>query len=211
MRDIPVFTTENGAASLVLKEIPYSGTAYVTIRSTLSLEKMLEDCVGFCKAAGATQVLATGHCDLEKYPIYAEIKQMRCKQLDWKTDAVLVPVTADTLNTWQEIYNRKMVNVPTAAHMSVNEAQKLLDAGKAYYVCRGEICIGICAGRDNLVEVIASLVPGGGRDVLASLCSTLNANEIFLDVASDNQKAIRLYRDFGFEDTGESVCWHKIF
>lgn len=211
MRDIPVFTTENGAASLVLREIPYSGTAYVKIQSTLSLEALLEDCVGFCKAAGATIVLAAGNCDLVKYPVYAQIKQMCCKQLDRKTDAVLVPVTADTLDTWREIYNRKMVNVLTAAHMSAHEAQELLNAGKAYYAYRGGKCIGICAGKDDTIEVVASLVPGGGRDVLVALSSILNADEVFLDVSADNHKAIRLYRDFGFQDTGISVCWYKIF
>ena len=32
MRDFPMFTTENGVGSLVLREIPYRGVAYVTIR-----------------------------------------------------------------------------------------------------------------------------------------------------------------------------------
>ena len=39
MRNIPVFTTEFGVASLILKEIPYKGTAYVRLQSSLYPEK----------------------------------------------------------------------------------------------------------------------------------------------------------------------------
>jgi hypothetical protein len=35
MRDIPMFTTEYGVASLVLKEIPYQAAAYITIQDSL--------------------------------------------------------------------------------------------------------------------------------------------------------------------------------
>ncbi len=34
MRDIPVFSTENGVASLGLREIPYSAEAYITLQDT---------------------------------------------------------------------------------------------------------------------------------------------------------------------------------
>ena len=44
MRNIPVFTTEFGVASLILKEIPYTGIAYVRLQSSLFPEKLLEEC-----------------------------------------------------------------------------------------------------------------------------------------------------------------------
>ena len=34
MKDFPVFTTENGVASLILKEIPYRGEAYIHLRDS---------------------------------------------------------------------------------------------------------------------------------------------------------------------------------
>jgi len=34
MRDIPVFTTQYGVASLVLKEIPYKKRAHITLQAT---------------------------------------------------------------------------------------------------------------------------------------------------------------------------------
>ena len=40
MKDIPVFTTENGAASLILREIPYQQSAYIILRDTREPEKL---------------------------------------------------------------------------------------------------------------------------------------------------------------------------
>ena len=211
MRDIPVFTTENGAASLVLREVPYSGTAYVTIQATLSLDALLEDCIGFCKAVGARLILASGDSALARYPVYAVIRRMSRLNTPMQTDAVAVQVTQETMDRWREIYNKKMANLPTAAHMTYSEVKKILDAGKAYFVYSGETCIGICAGKKNAVEVVASIVPGSGMDILAALCNLMTENEIYLEVAENNHKAIRLYRQAGFRDTEENLCWYKIF
>ena len=68
MLDIPMFTTENGAASLILKEIPYSEAAYIKIHSSQAPEALLEECVSFCRMAGAENIYASGHVILEKYP-----------------------------------------------------------------------------------------------------------------------------------------------
>ena len=69
MRDFPVFTTENGVGSLSLKEIPYSGIAYVTIHDSSFPTEFLKECLDFCRAVGATKVYATGHETLEVYPL----------------------------------------------------------------------------------------------------------------------------------------------
>ena len=49
MRDLPMFTTENGVGSLVLKEIPYNGTAYITIHSSSFPTDFLKECADFCR------------------------------------------------------------------------------------------------------------------------------------------------------------------
>ena len=54
MKDIPVFTTDFGVASLILKEIPYRGEAYIRIQDLQpgticqALEK--RQCLGFSHA-----------------------------------------------------------------------------------------------------------------------------------------------------------------
>ena len=127
MRDFPVFTTEHGVGSLVLKEIPYSGIAYITIRDSLEPEGFLTDCTDFCKAVGATMVYASGHPHLEKYPFHTSVIRM-CAGIDQMgdTDAMLFPVTGETLSRWREIYNDKMSNVPNASYMSIADSEALL-------------------------------------------------------------------------------------
>ena len=53
MKDFPVFTTENGVASLILKEVPYRGEAYIHLRDSQDPKALLEECVSFCAACGA--------------------------------------------------------------------------------------------------------------------------------------------------------------
>lgn len=108
MKDIPVFTTEYGVASLVLKEIPYQGTAYVILRDSLEPVNLVEECAGFCVACGAEYVYATGHAVLERWPFYTAIWQMQCERMSLQnTDAALWPVQEHTLERWRSIYNEK--------------------------------------------------------------------------------------------------------
>ena len=47
MKDIPVFTTENGVASLTLREIPYSRKAYFRIQSASDAAMLIKECVEY--------------------------------------------------------------------------------------------------------------------------------------------------------------------
>ena len=59
MQNIPMFTGVHGMATLILKEIPVSGMAYVLVRSVWKddLAGLLAECRDFCRAAGAEVVL----------------------------------------------------------------------------------------------------------------------------------------------------------
>ena len=59
MRDIPLFTVTDGMATLILHEIPFRKEAYVWVRSLFgSLDGLMQECAGFCRAAGAEVELA---------------------------------------------------------------------------------------------------------------------------------------------------------
>ena len=77
MRDFPVFTTQYGVASLVLKEVPYKQEAYIVIQASEQPEEHLAECVSFCRMVGAEKVFARGHEVVEKYPLYNMIYEMR--------------------------------------------------------------------------------------------------------------------------------------
>lgn len=211
MRDFPVFTTENGVGSLVLKEIPYNATAYVTIQDSSFPTEFLQECLAFCKVAGAEKVYATGNQILEDYPLYTAVYRMTIPyEMIPDTEACIFPVTEKTLPEWREIYNLKMKHVDNAAYMSEKAGREMLVRGNGYFVhCNGNI-LGIGMASEDRIDCIASVVPGMGREIVSALAHALFCDHVFLEVASTNGKAIRLYESMGFIKTKEVSRWYKI-
>ena len=211
MRNIPVFTTEFGVASLVLKEIPYKKTACVHIQTTWDLPALLEECTGFCRAAGAEIVYATGHGDLAAYPLFCTVIPMEMNRLDLpETDAAAVPVTEKTLERWRQIYNEKMKEVDHAAFMDTVDARKMLAQGSGYFVMCGNEEAGIVMTAQDKLEALAATAPGGGRECVLVLKKLLTGPRIRLEVASTNTRALKLYESLGFQPCGGEKAWYKI-
>lgn len=211
MKDIPLFTTQFGAAGLTLREVSYNQKAYITVHDTQDLPQLLEECAGFCRAVGAREIFACNHPALEQYPISTQIFEMERTLADLpKTDAKLQPVTGETLSRFVEIYNQKMRNVAAAKYMTAQDAQKLLTEGGGYFVLRGERLIGFGIVADGELSAMGSLQKGAGREVLLALCAGLPGQTVHLEVASTNEKAIRLYEALGFLKTGVKNTWYKI-
>ncbi len=209
MRDIPMFTTENGIASLILREIPTKQTAYVHIQSSQESEKLLAECVDFCRAAGAETVYATGSPSLEKYPLFTTIFSMRGRVEDvGETEFCLFPVTEKTWPDFCKIYNEKMAAVPTANTLRLLD-RETYEKG-AYFVHKEGLLQGIGILEDNRVLAIAACHKGAGREVLSALCKALSGEDIQLDVAENNGPAMNLYTRCGFLKTGEIARWYKI-
>lgn len=211
MKDFPVFTTENGVASLVLKEIPYQRTAYIILRDSLEPEKLVAECAEFCRACGAERIYATGHEFLKKYPFYTAMWMLsrdRARLPD--TDAALFPVQAKTLERWREIYNEKVARVPNGAWMTLADGQELLKKGDGYFVHRGGLLLGIGRASGDVIDWVASMRPGAGRDVVSALAHALTGDRVFLTAASANEKAIRLYDGLGFLRVREISRWYRV-
>ena len=211
MKDFPVFTTENGVASLVVREIPYKGIAFVTLQDTQQPMKLLAECVEFCRAVGAQKIFATGHIVLQDYPQTVSVVQMRCARSTLgETDAALFSVTEKTIDRFREVYNEKMANIPVASTMTIADAQKLLKRGAGYFVHRGEDLLGIGIIADDTIEAIAGTRKGVGADVMRALCSGIYSDFVVLEVASTNTPAIRLYEKLGFYKAAEVISWYDI-
>lgn len=212
MRDIPVFITENGAASLILKRIPYTKEAYIEIRDSAAGELLIKECCEFCRMAGAERMYATGHTCLENYSFYTDILLLTANKTDLPaTDALAHPVTMDELEHWREIYNDKMKSVPNAAYMTREQVLVKQQCGTIYMIRHGSEFLGIGAAERDTIEAVASLKPGAGRDVVLSIASVLPADDIQLQVASANYKAMELYRGLGFAVKEQIARWHQIF
>lgn len=211
MKDFPVFATEYGVASLMLKEIPYQGAAYITLQDSLEPEKLLEECVAFCRVCGAESVFATGHELLESYPLYTAMWEMRCPSESIPdTDAGLFPVVEDTLDQWRQIYNEKVRKVPNGAWMTQADGRKMLADGDGYFVHKDGKLLGIGRAAGDTIDWVASLQPGAGRDVVAALNHAIMADAVKLTVASVNTKAVALYECLGFVKARELSRWFRV-
>ncbi len=211
MRDFPMFTTENGVASLIFREVPYRGIAYIHIRSSEAPEALLQECRDFATAVGAEQIFATGHAFLVKYPFYTAIYELSAQKNQIKQgSASLFPVTENTLERFREIYNRKMENVPNSAYMTQAFAKEMLQKGQGYFVHDGGSLLGIGIVDGSEIKALASCRSGAGPEILRTLCGAVFADVITLECASENHKAMALYEIEGFFTTRELSRWYRI-
>lgn len=211
MKDLPVFTTEYGVASLILREIPYQKCAYIHMQASLEPEKLLEECVAFCRMAGAERIFVKEAEGLKNYPLYTAILQMRCMTDSLKdTDAALFPVQEHTVDEFQRIYNEKVSHIPNAAWMDSADKKALLKNGEGYFVHRGERLLGIGRVLAGEIRFLASVQPGAGADVVKALAHGVTEDTVTVEVASANEKAVRLYERLGFVRIAELSRWYRV-
>ncbi len=211
MRDIPIFTTQYGVASLFLREIPYRGRAHIKIQSSREPDKLLRECIFFCRSCGAEWIDAAGHTFLERYRCLATlIRMQRPREGLPKTDACLFPVTEDTVGRWLDIYNDRMADVPNAAFMDSADGRELLKSGDGYFVHRDGQLLGIGKAKDDFIDTVISVVPGMGETVVLALAQLLPSETVALMVAEENTRAIRLYERLGFVKTKELSRWYRV-
>ena len=211
MRDFPMFTTENGVGSITLKEVPYKGIAYIKIHDSRKPGAFLQECVDFCKTAGAEKIYASGHEMLEKYPLHNTIWQMSTLRENLPAIvAALFPVTEKTADGWRNIYNEKMRSIPNSSTMTRADMESMIKQGGGYFVYKEKELIGIGIARGEKVESVIAVRPGAGREVMLALCGILLSERVVLEVASVNTKAIRLYENLGFIKTAELSRWYEV-
>lgn len=211
MKDIPVFPTDYGVASILLKEVPYRALAYMIIRDAQpgQIPLLVEECVQFCQAAGAEKVLAAGHEELERYPYDHSVIAMS-GPADGEPEANLFPVTEKTVCRWREIYNVRMRGVDNAATLTAFDEKELVSACGTYFVHDAGKLLGIGWAEDDEIRCVATVERGMGRRVMGALLSVLDCERAKLEVASTNERAIRLYEAMGFVKTGEVSRWYRV-
>ena len=211
MKDIPLFTTDFGIASIILKEIPYRAIAYIRVRSLVEgqIRGLVDECVGFCRAAGAERVFAAGHEDLELYPYHNSVLSMSGPG-EYDSEASLWPVTEETVKHWREIYNEKMGGIDNASTMTFGDGKGIVSAAGTYFVHDNGQLLGIGWVEEGKLLSVASVVPGAGERCVKALLSRQSEARVELEVASTNQRAIRLYEKLGFLPTGELSRWYKV-
>lgn len=214
MRDFPIFTTEYGVSSLVLREIPYKKTAYIHIRDVQKdfFGEHLAECVSFCRMCGAEHIFAAGHEKLESYPLYTSVLELRGQaRPDPEKVRCLFPVTETTVSRWRSIYNEKMAGVDNAGILESREEAQILKSAGAYFVHEDERNLGIAWLEGNKLLALAAVEPGAGERVMHTLMSLVDGETITLEVASTNERALRLYEKLGFVKTAELSSWYRVW
>lgn len=212
MRDFPVFDTETGVSSLILKEVPYRGAAYIHVRDVQpgGLEAHLRECVDFCRAVGAERVFAAGHEGLTAYPLYTAVVEMTGSPgFEEGELASLFPVTEQTVARWRELYNQRMAGVDNAGTLETRQETEILSGG-TYFVHEDGELLGIGWLEEGLLRAVASVKQGEGERVARTLLSACPGETIRLEVASTNEKALRLYERLGFLPTKEVIRWYRV-
>lgn len=212
MKDFPLFTTDYGVASLILKEVPYRELAFIHIREVQpgGFEEHLKECVSFCRMVGAERILAKGHEELDRYPLHSIVYKMSMPLETWEPEACLWPVTEETVTAWREIYNKGMRPFDNHATMTAHDEKKILQSGGAYFVHRDGQLLGIGWMEGNELLAVVSCVTGMGETVARTLFTTVEADTVTLQVVSTNERAIRLYERMGFIKTGEVSRWYRV-
>lgn len=213
MRNIPVFTGDFGAATLILQEIPRKGEAYCVVQWVQpgKTSEFLAECGRFCRMAGAQSVLATHLPELPAAPPQIRLLRMTCLRAGVPgTDAALWPLLPENGGEFLRIYNEGMSGVPAAMSLQQEDLPRLLTQGGGYFVHRAGEVLGIGQVDGDTLLSLVSCRPGAGRDVTAALISVMQGETVEMQVAESNLRARALYERLGFLTVGTGECWWEI-
>lgn len=210
MKDIPIFPTEYGVASLVLREIPYRQEAYIRVQDVQPgmMEQLVAECTAFCRAAGAEKIYWSAG-DAEGEPYAAVYEMQGTAWVDRDKLEHLFPVTEETVLQWRQLLNEKMAGVDNAATVTYAEQEALIASGGAYFVHHEGHLLGLGWLEDGKLLAVAAIEKGAGERVMHTLMSLVEGSTVTLEVASTNERAIRLYERLGFIKTKEIRKWYR--
>lgn len=216
MKDIPVFTASNGIATLILREIPHSGRAYVLLRAVwTNPADLLDECCGFCRACGAEEIYAAW--DAEELPAQHayDLLEMTCPKADLPqpTQSVrLVELCPDNGKQYLDIYNRCFQSVPGAQTYGNQDLQRLYGEDLAYLAEVDGQFAGIAEISKDALEGIGVLPEfhGLGYHLALEVFARIPSAILHLKVASTNERALSLYDRLGFHVHGVAHRWYLL-
>ena len=218
MNNIPVFTSQGGTATLILREIPVSGRAYVLLRTVLPhMEQALtSECASFCRMCGAEQVFAAwedGSLDFLPHAYDIMLLHVEKSALPAGKPVRLAPMTPDNDSIYQRIYNRCFFRVSHALSYDRGQIQRIYREGQRAFLAldaQDKPC-GIGELHENELAAVAVLPKyrGMGTDLTLALLALCPGTDLTVTVASDNDAALHVYEKLGFRVKGVESKWYQ--
>ena len=219
MNNIPVFTAQGGTATLILREIPISGKAYVLLRTVLpgQAENLAAECASFCRMCGAEEILASwADGDLPFLPPAYDIYLLHVSKsaLPVGKPVQLVPMTPENDAIYQRIYNRCFSHVSHALSYDRGQIARIYrEHQRAFLALDAEnrpYGIGELHGNELAAVAVLPKCRGTGTDLALSLLQLCPGEDLKVTVASDNEAAMHLYEKLGFHMSGVESKWFQV-
>ena len=219
MNNIPVFTSQGGTATLILREIPVSQRAYILLRTVLPgmAENLVAECASFSRMCGAEEVFASwADGDLPFLPPAYDIYLLHVSKsaLPEGKPVQLVPMTPENDAIYQRIYNRCFSQVSHAASYDRGQIARIYrEHQKAFLALDAEnrpYGIGELHGDELAAIAVLPNHRGTGTDLAISLLQLCPGEDLKVTVASDNEAAMHLYEKLGFHLAGVESKWFRV-
>lgn len=218
MNNIPVFMSQGGTATLILREIPYKQTAYVLLQTVIpeNLPQMVAECAAFCRECGAKQCALSSRDDaisLGPEPDYA-IYQMQAEKAAlpaFVSPFTLTPLAPDNEDLYISLYNRCFREVTNAVTYDRSHIQRIYrEQQQAFLALLDGVPCGMGELHGNELAAVGLLPEyrGQGRELALALLEKCPGPELTLTVASDNPRAMALYEKLGFRISGTESKWY---
>jgi GNAT superfamily N-acetyltransferase len=218
MNNIPVFIGQNGTATLILREIPFSGKAYVLLRTVLPdcLSGLIQECGDFCRQCGAVAIFVSREDDRAPLPLphAYDILQLAVQKASLPSGSPVTLRPMDETNDMEflRIYNRCFQTVSHALSYDRGQLKRIYRSGQQAFLAvdaDGSYWgIGELHGSELAAVGLLPEYRGRGYDLTLSLLSLCPGPELTLTVASDNDPALGLYDKLGFHVTGIESSWY---
>lgn len=219
MNNIPMFQSQGGTAALILREIPMSGKAYVSLETVVeeNLDQMIAECAAFCRACGADEIFVTRRDSTSPLPRpHAHdilLLTMDKSALPTGEPVKLVPIQEDNDSIYIRIYNQCFSSVSGAAFYDRKQIQRIYLLHQQAFLALDEndVPFGMGELHENELAAIGVLPEyrGRGYELALSLLDRCPGPELSLTVASDNTAALRLYEKIGFQQKKIISSWYQ--
>lgn len=218
MNNIPLFLAQGGTATLILREIPISGKAYILLRTVQPgcLHQLLEECRDFCLQWGAKHCFAAREGEALPLPHAYDILKMTVRKelLPPSPGMELLPLCPENEKDYVRIYNRCFLHVSHAGSYDRKQIQRIYAQNQQAFLaadhCGTIFGLGELHGNELSAVCVLPEHRGKGMPLTLELLSRCPGPELSLTVASDNEKALRLYEKLGFTISETESSWFEV-